>query len=158
MEQNYFYNKRDLSSARITFWVYAASVPIVIFLYILPALRGGSFELSLFGLILPALILYLIYGSYRTLRVLLSVKNTCCKIDADTVSGVSTPNPFRKSEPFEIRKSDILGIGKTAVPIGGTRELPALVLNTAQHKYVLLAIDRIDELRAALEGKQQEQA
>ena len=151
MEKRFTCSKEVLSHTRVTFWVYAASTPIVIFLYMLPYIRAGKFVFSPFSLIYVAVAAYLLFGTYRAFRALLSTKKTFCVIDGDRVYGVSTPNPYKKSIPFEILKSDIRGIGKTTVSVGGLRSQPALALNTDHDKVILFAIDRIDELRNELE-------
>ena len=136
---------------RITFWFYAGSIPIIIFLFLLPYFRQGSFSFGPYSLVYVAIIAFLIFGAYRALRVMLSVKKSFCVINGDRISGLSTPNPYQKAVPFDIRIDEILGIGKTTVSIGGMRTKDALILNTEKEKIVLLAIDRVEELKSELE-------
>ena len=152
MEKRYTCSKDALRQTRITFWVYAGSIPVIIILYLIPYLGGNGVVFSVFSLIYVAVLLYLLFGAYRSMRVMLSAKNSFCTIEGDRVSGVSTPDPYKASISFDISKSDIRGIGKTEISVGGMRTLPALVLNTDQKKIVLFAIDRADELRRDLEN------
>ena len=151
MEKRFDCSKDALTQTRITFWFYVGSIPVIVFLFLLPYIRQGSFTLGLYSLIYAAIIVYLLFGAYRAMRVMLSVKNSFCVIDGERISGVSTPNPYEKAIPFDIRIADILGIGKTTVSIGGMRTKDALILNTEKEKIVLLAIDRVEELKSELE-------
>ena len=150
MEQTFSCSRDALRQSRITFWFYAASIPIIIFLFLLPFIRAGSFALSPYSLIYIAIILYLIYSGYRSMRVLLSIKNSHCVVENDRIYGVSTPSPVKKAIPFDIRKSDILSVAKTNVSCGGMRSREALVLNTQDQRIVLFAIERMDELQKEL--------
>ena len=151
MTNRYSCNPRELSQARVTFWCYAVSIPIIIFLFLLPVLRGGTIAFSPITLVYPLIVLFLIYQAYRSLRVLLSTKNTYCETDGERIRGLSIPTPFRRAEPFDIAKSEILGIAKTGVAIGRMRSFEALVLNLQSKQLVLFALDRIDELKKELE-------
>ena len=151
MEKQYGCSKDALTQTRITFWFYAGSIPIIIFLFLLPFIRQGSFQFSPYSLVYIVIIGYLLFGAYRSLRVMLSVKNSHCVISEDRVYGVSTPNPYKQSIPFDIQKGDILGIGKTTISVGGMRTQNALILNTEKEKIVLFAIDRMEELQNELE-------
>ena len=152
MENRYNCNPNELTQSRITFWFYVGSIPIIAFLFILPYLKAGTAAFTPFSLVYVGLILVLIYFAYRAFRVMQATRNSYCEIRGDRVSGVSTPNPQQKGEPFDIAKSEILGIGKTMVSVGGTRAYNALLINTQDRKYVLLAIDKIDELRQELQS------
>lgn len=149
-------SQNALKQTRITFWFYVGSIPIIILLFAIPYIREGQFVFGPLSLVYFAVILFLLYGAYRAMRVMLSTKNTLCVIDGERVYGVSTPSPYQKGIPFDIRKSDILGIGKSMVSTGGTRVQPTLVLNTAREKIVLFAIDRMEELENELSEKQEE--
>ena len=81
---------------------------------------------------------------------MLSTGKSYCVITDDRISGLSTPSPFKNGIPFDIAKSEIRGIGKTDVSVGGMRMYNALVINTNKQKLVLLAIDRIDEIKEEL--------
>ena len=152
MEKRFDCGRDALMQTRVTFWFYVGSIPIIIFLFLLPYIRQGSFTLGPYSLVYLAIIAFLLFGAYRAMRVMLSVKNSFCVIDGERVYGVSTPNPYQKAIPFDIRKDDIRGIGKTTVSIGGMRTKDALVLNTDNEKIVLLALDRSDELKTELES------
>lgn len=151
MEKKFTCNPNELTQARITFGVYAASVPIIIFLYLLPMIRSGQFEFGIVSIAYIAIIGFLVFQTYRTYRVLAATKKSYCLIRDDRIVGVSTPNPFEKAKSFDIARSEVLGIGTTTVPVGGMRAYNALVLNTKNHKYTLFAIDRIDELKKELQ-------
>ena len=151
MEKKYQYNPKDLNGAKITFWVYAVCIPIIIFLYLLPIIRTKQFVVSPFSLIYPILTLFLIYQAYKSLLVLRSVKKTYCVVNDDTVSGVSIPNPFKKETPFSIARTDILGVAKSNVSVGTMRPYDVLVINTQNNKYTLFAIDKLEELKKELQ-------
>lgn len=151
MEKRFKYNQKDLSGARITFWVYAVCIPIIVLLYFLPIIQTKQFVLSPFTLIYPALVLFLLYQGYRSLRVLLSVKKSFCSIEGETVFGVSIPNPFKKESAFRIEKQDILSVAKSSVSVGTMRPYDVLVINTQNTKYTLFAIERLEELKKELE-------
>ena len=150
MEKRFNCSKEALTQTRITFWFYVGSIPIIIFLFLLPYIRQGSFTFGPYSLVYVAIIAFLLFGAYRAMRVMLSVKNSFCVIDGERISGLSTPNPYQKAIPFDIRIGDIRGIGKTMIPVGGMRTKDALILNTDKEKIVLLAIDRVDELKKEL--------
>lgn len=136
--------------SRITFWFYVGSIPIIIFLFMLPYIRAGQFVFNPFSLVYLIIVAVLIFFAYRTMRVLLSTKNSYCVVEEDRVYGVSTPNPYQRAIPFDIRKDEILGIGKTSISVGGMRSHEALVLNTNKQKIILFAIERMDELKKEL--------
>ena len=150
MEKRYNCSKSERTQSQITFWFYVISTPIIIVLFLLRNLEGGVFRFSPFSLIYIAIVLLLCYCGYRAFRVMLSTKRSYCVITDDRVSGISTPSPFEKGIPFDIAKSEILGIGKTDVPVGGMRTYNALVLNTNNRKIVLFAIDNIEEIKKEL--------
>ena len=151
MEKRFNCDKNILGHTRITFWVYAICIPIIVFLWALPSIQAGQLTFNPIGLIVCGVILIcLIFAGYRAMRVMNSVKNSYCVIDGDRVYGLSTPDPFQKAVPFEIQKSEILGIGKTTVSAGGMRSHDALVINTEKQKIVLLGIERMNELKDEL--------
>ena len=112
--------------------------------------------LNPFSIIYIGIILFLIYSAYRSLRILLSVKKTCCVIDGDRLYGVSIPNPVKKAVSFDINRNEIRGIGKTTVSCGGMRSQNALVINTNDRKITLFAIERINELQNELSEQTKE--
>jgi hypothetical protein len=150
MEKRFSCSKDALRQTRITFWGYAISIPIIIFLFLLPYIRAGAFVLTPFSIIYIGIILFLIYSAYRSLRAMISTKNTYCVIDGDRVYGVSIPNPMKAPVPFDINKNEIRGIGKTTVSCGGMRTQNALVINTDHQKFTVFAIERINELQSEL--------
>ena len=152
MEKRFTCSKEALTQTRITFWFYVGSIPVIIFLFLLPYIREGSFTFGPMSLIYIAIILFLLFGTYRSMLVMLATKNTLCVIDGDRVYGVSTPSPYKKAIPFDIQRSDIRGIGKTTVSTGGMRTQDALVLNTGREKIILFAIDRMQELQKELDA------
>ncbi len=156
MEKQFGCSRDALRSIRITFWVYVASIPIIVFLFLLPYIRAGAFTVSPYSVIYIAIVIYLLFETYRTTRVMLSIKKSRCVITPDRVTGVSTPNPYKPSIPFDIARDEIRGIAKTTISVGGMRSQKALVLNTETQKIVLLAIDRIDELENELNGSDPE--
>ena len=107
--------------------------------------------LSPITLIYPAILLFLLFMTYRTARILLSVKHSYCEVTEDRVCGMSTPSPYKSGIPFDINRTDILGIGKTAVSIGGLRSFEALLLNTDNGRIVLFAIEKPADLKKELE-------
>ena len=109
---------------------------------------------SPYSIVYIGIILYLIYAGYRSMLVMNSIKHSYCVVEGDRISGVSTPDPYKKAIPFELDRRDILGIGKTTVSAGGMRSHPALVLNTADRKIVLLSLERTDELIDELNNHQ----
>ena len=151
MSNRYNCNPKELTQARVTFWCYVVSIPIIIFLYLLPMIRGEAIVFSPISLIYPAIVLFLLYQGYRSMRVMLSVKSSYCEVTEDRVVGISTPSPFRKAIPFDLERSEILGIAKTNVSIGGIRSFEALALNTKDRQIILFAIERIADLKAELE-------
>ena len=112
--------------------------------------------LNPFSIIYIGIILFLIYSTYRSLRILLSVKETFCVIEGDRLYGVSTPDPIKKAVPFDIKRDEIRGIGKTTVSCGGMRSQNALVINTTDQKITLFAIERINELQNELNEQTKE--
>lgn len=150
MEKRYNCSKSELTQSRITFWFYAVSIPIIIVLFVFRNIVDGVFQFSPFSLIYVAIVLFLGYCGYRAYRVMLSTGKSYCVITDDRISGLSTPSPFKNGIPFDIAKSEIRGIGKTDVSVGGMRMYNALVINTNKQKLVLLAIDRIDEIKEEL--------
>lgn len=153
MEKRFTCSKNALTQTRITFWFYAGSIPIIIFLYLLPYIRSGYFGFGPYSLVYFGIIVFLTFGAYRAMRVMMSVKKSFCAIDGERVYGVSTPDPYKNAIPFEIRKSDILGIGESSVSVGGMRTKETLILNTETQKIVLLALDQTDELKDELNRK-----
>lgn len=151
MEMRFNCNKKELTQARITFWVYAICVPIIVFLFILPYLRGIASGFNPFSIVYILIVLYLCYQGYRSLCVLFAIKRSYCIVKDENFSGISTPDPFKKGKHFEIRKSDILGIAKTTVSVGGMRTHSALAVNTKDQKYILFAIENLNELTDSLE-------
>ena len=156
MEKRYSCSKDALTQTRVTFWFYVGSIPIIIFLFMLPYIREGGFVFGPYSLVYVIIIAYLLFGAYRAMRVMISVKNSFCVIDGDRVYGVSTPSPYRKAIPFDIQKNEIRGIGKTMISIGGMRTKDALVVNTAHQKIVLLAIERMNDLQNELNNRSEE--
>ncbi len=150
MEKRYNCNPNELRQSRITFWFYVGSIPIIIFLFLLPYMQQGKFVFGPFSFVYIVIILFLLYSGYRAFRVMKSTQNSHCIVTDTRVSGVSTPNPYKTAIPFDIEKTDILGIGKTTVSVGGMRAYNALVINTKDQKIVLLAIDSPDELKQDL--------
>ena len=156
MEKRFNCNKKELTQSRITFWVYAVCIPIIVFLFVLPYIRGISTGFNPFSIIYILIVLYLIFEGYRSLRVLISIKRSYCVVNERLVSGISIQDPVKKGEPFEINRSEILGVGKTKISVGGMRSHNALAVNTKQRKYVLFAIENPDELIALLNSAQDE--
>ena len=153
-EHHYGPDPRELSLTKTNFWFYVISFPIIIFLlFVLPILRGIEFQLSIFTIGYIALILVLLYLTYRSYRVMAALKRTSCTVTEETVSGVSTPNPNRGSESFSIRKDEILGIGKKQINFSMYRYFFAVVLNTKDKQYVLLGVERADELIREIRGE-----
>ena len=147
MDKTFSCNQHELAQAKITFWFYVVSIPIIVFLlFILPILRGIAYSFSVFQLFYVALILILLFLTYRSYRVMHAIQISRCTISDDTITGVSTPDPFKKTENFSIKRSDVLGVAKKQVNISMTRYFNAVVLNTHDKQYVLFAIDRADEL------------
>ena len=153
MEERYNSSKNEQTQSRITFWFYVISIPIIIGLLTMMVLRSGGFQFNFATLACVAIVLYLLFCTYRSFRVMTATKNSHCIVTADRVSGISTPSPYKEGIRFDIARSEILGIAKSTVPVGGMRAYNALVLNTADQKIVLLAIDRIDELRKELQNR-----
>ncbi len=150
MEERYNCNKNELTQSRITFWFYAISLPIIIGLLTMIVLRNGGFQLNFATLGCTAIVLYLLFCTYRSFKVMSATTKSYCVVTSDRISGLSTPSPYREGIPFDIARSEILGIAKSTVPVGGMRTYNALILNTANQKILLLAIDRIDELKKEL--------
>jgi len=123
-------------------------------LFLLPFIRAGQFVFSPYSIVYIGIILYLIYAGYRSMLVMNSIKHSYCAVEGDRISGVSTPDPYKKAIPFELDRRDILGIGKTTVSAGGMRSHPALVINTADQKIVLLTIEHVDELKQELDKRE----
>lgn len=154
MEKRFECDRTALRQSRITFWFYVVSIPIIIFLFLLPFIRAGQFVFSPYSIVYIGIILYLIYAGYRSMLVMNSIKHSYCAVEGDRISGVSTPDPYKKAIPFELDRRDILGIGKTTVSAGGMRSYPALVINTADQKIVLLTIEHVDELKQELDKRE----
>ena len=153
MKQEFSSNPHELAQAKITFWFYAGSIPIIIFLlFVLPAIRKGAFTFSIFTIAYAVLILVLLYLTYRAYRVMHAIQTSRCTLTAETISGVSTPDPFHGSETFTIRREEILGIAKKQINISMTRFFNAIVLNTQNKQYVLFAIERPEELLKELQS------
>ncbi len=150
MEERYHSSNSELRQSRITFWFYVISLPIIIVLLTTLILRSGGFQFNFVTIACGAIVLYLLFCTYRSFRVMTATKGSFCVVTDDRISGISTPSPYKQGEAFDIARSEILGIAKTTVPVGGMRAYNALVLNTAHRKIVLLAIDRIDELKKEL--------
>lgn len=150
MEKKYQCNKNELTQSRITFWFYAASIPIIIAIFVFRNMENGVFRFNQFSLIYAAIVVVLGYFAYRAFRVMNATAKSCCVITDERVSGISTPSPFKSGIPFDIARSEILGIGKKDVPVGGMRVYNGLVINTKDQKIVLLAIDNIDEIKKEL--------
>ena len=106
MEQKYTCNPNELTQSRITFWVYAVSIPIIIFLFLPPFIRTGEFRFSIASIAYIAIIGFLCYQTYRTYCVMHATKNSYCEIKDGRISGVSTPSPsFRRESPLPSRIS-----------------------------------------------------
>ena len=150
MEKRFNCSKDALAQTKITFWFYIGSIPIIIFLFMLPFIQAGRFTFSPYSLVYIVIIAFLMYFGYRSMLVMQAVKNSYCIVEGDRVYGVSTPNPYQKGVPFDIQKSEILGVGKTMISTGGMRSQNALQLNTQNQKIVLLAVEQMDELKDLL--------
>ena len=157
MKQTYLTDKHSLRLTRITFWVYLLSVPIILLVFAIPYLQGKPFEINLFHLIYLGIVGYLAYQAYKLLRVILAMKRTRCSVTEDTVSGYSIPNPMKKGEAFSIARDEILGIGKKHYSIGTLRSLDILLLNTKEHTYALLSVDKMDALKQELQKDMKEE-
>lgn len=156
MEQRFACSKDALRQTRIAFGVYSASIPIIIFLFFLPYLLKGSFEFGMFSFVYLLIVLYLVYGAYRSMHAMLAVKHSYCVISGDRIWGVSTQNLSQKAIPFDIPISEIQKIDKATVPGGGMRAQDALVLHTENQKIVLLSLERTDELLKQIEPNMEE--
>ena len=153
-EHQYGPDPRELQLTKTTFWFYVASFPIIIFLlFVLPLLRGIEFQLSIFTLGYVALILILLYLTYRAFRVMKALSKTKCVVTEDAVSGISTPDPHKGATSFSIRKDEILGIGKKQINFSMSRYFFAVVLNTKDRQYVLLGVERADDLIREIQGE-----
>lgn len=151
MEQRFTCSKDALRQARNAFWVYAASIPIIIFLFFLPYILKGSFAFGTFSFVYLVIILYLVYGAYRSMRAMLAIKHSYCVINGDRLYGVNTQSLFQKGNSFDIAVSEIQRIDKTTISAVGMRAQNALILHTDSQKIVLLALERTDELLKLIE-------
>lgn len=151
MKETYSCNKNELTQSRITFWFYAVSTPIIIVIFIINNIKDGVFQINPFSLVYAAIVIGLAYCGYRAFRVMNATANSQCTVTDERVSGISTPTPYKKGIPFDIAREEILGIGKTTVTVGFMRAYNALAINTQKDKIILLAIDRMDELKAELQ-------
>ncbi len=154
MEKRFNYDPNALRLARITFWGYVVCILIIILIFLFPFFRGEPFAIDTYTIIYSAIMLFLLYSGYKVMKVMNSIKRSYCVVTDDRISGISTPDPFKPAVPFDIARADIVGAEKTTASSGGLRSHPALVLNTADRKIVLLSLERTDELIDELNNHQ----
>ena len=157
MEHVYHTDRHELNLTRITFWVYLISVPVMLFVVAVPYIQGRPFQFTPFLLIFVGIAGFLLFQTVRILRIILAMKAVSCTVTDETVSGISIPDPKKPRETFSIRRDEILGIGKRNFSVSTMRPVRALMLNTKTHSYVLLNIERMDELKKELESGMEDQ-
>lgn len=153
MIHQYAADQHELLQTKITFWFYFVSIPVIVFLlFVLPILRGRAFQFSIFTIAYIAIILVLLYLTYRAYRVMHAIASARCTLTEDTISGVSTPDPFKSSKTFSIGRDEVLGVAKKQINISMTRFFNAVVLNTKDRQYVLFGIENAEQLIQEIQG------
>ena len=152
MEKTFHCNPNEVTQTKITFWFYVASIPVIVFLFLLPNILGRAFQFSLLSLAYVAVLVFLGYGTYRAYVAMRAVKASYCTVTDTRVEGVSTPSAHCAGERFSIERSEIKGAGRNQIAVGMSRFLNAIVINTDTKQYVLLALENEKELLELLQA------
>lgn len=137
---------------RITFYSHLILIPVMVFLITRPFVTGDSTETRMGTTVLLGLItLYLGWQAFRSGRVLLALKKARLTINGDVLDGVSLDGINGSCTEFCIRISEVKSLAKTTVELSRTRTYPALVLNTANRRYTLFALEELDTVKAYIE-------
>ena len=172
MEQQFNCSKDALKKARVTFWFYATGILVVVALFLLSYLLIGPGRIEWTAIIYVLIVLLFAYLGYRAYCVLRAIRQSFCRINGETVSGISTPDPYQKGSAFQISKEEIIMIEDGIVPAERKDDIPhgrslhqppstsaaaygyrSTVIRTKDTAFTLLAIEPTDELKTALESE-----
>lgn len=115
MEKQFLCSKDALKKARIAFCFYAAAIPVIAVLFLLPFFLGLQNKIEWHVVIYALLSVFFVYQGYRAYCVLRALRRSCCRIDGESVSGISIKDPYQKGTPFQISANEITGIEETIV-------------------------------------------
>lgn len=113
MEKLFTCSKAALKKARTTCIFYGIGLPVIAVLFVLPFFWSGENRLSWHLIIYALLAAFFVYSGYRAFRVLRSLRDSRCRTDGVTVSGIHTKDPFQKGIPFQIDKTEITNVKET---------------------------------------------
>ena len=161
METKFTCSKNALTKARSVFCFYAAAVPIIGFVLLIPFLLNGINRISWLAFIYVLILLFLLYKGYRAYLVLRAVRKTSCSVCRETVSGISTPDPYQKGIDFQIRKDEIILLEDKIIAAENKREAAgsssadergyrSIVIHTKTDTYTVFGIELTEEIKEAL--------
>ncbi|MGN0784227.1 MAG: hypothetical protein ACI4MR_01025 [Candidatus Aphodomorpha sp.] len=101
-----------------------------------------------------ALFLYCLYGILDVYGVIRRVRKVVLRIADDEVCGVELPRPhvWQSGKPFAIAPGDIVSIGVLDVKLHGRTTAQSLLINTANDRYFLPALEDMQKARKHLES------
>lgn len=100
-----------------------------------------------------ALFLYCLYGIADVYAVMRRLRRVMLRITDDTVCGVELPRPhvWQSGKPFAIEPADIVSVGVLDVKLHGRSTTKSILINTANDRYFLPALEDIVKARKHLE-------
>jgi hypothetical protein len=170
MEKLFTCSKAALKKARITCMFYGIGLPVIAVLFVLPFFWGGENRLSWHLIIYALLAAFFVYSGYRAFRVLRSLRDSRCRTDGVTVSGIHTKDPYQKGVSFQIDRKDITNVKDTVSTTVKKEDIDynprtlhrapfespnlrgyrSTIIETGNASYLLFGIELTDELKNAL--------
>ena len=102
---------------------------------------------------MTALFLYCLYGIAVVYAVMRRLRRVMLRITDDAVCGVELPRPhvWQSAKPFAIEPADIVSVGVLDVKLHGRSTTKSLLINTANDRYFLPALEDMPKARKHLE-------
>ena len=100
-----------------------------------------------------ALFLYCLSGIADVYAVMRRLRRVMLRITDDAVCGVELPRPhvWQSAKPFAIEPADIVSVGVLDVKLHGRSTTKSLLINTANDRYFLPALEDMPKARKHLE-------
>lgn len=117
MEKQFHSSKNAFSKARTAFWFYTVCTPMLLVLCLIPFLLHRTNRIEWFAIIYILIAAIFVYKGYRAYCILRTVRNARCVVSAETVSGISTHDPYQKGTEFRILNTEIIYIEERIVSV-----------------------------------------
>lgn len=115
MEKQFNCSRDSLKKARATFCFYVAAIPVIAVLFLIPFALGVQNRIEWQVIIYILLAVFFVYQGYRAYCVLRAAHHSYCRINGESVSGISTKDPYQKGIPFQICANEITRIEETII-------------------------------------------